>query len=337
MTNELDPNILAYCANFMHPQIEVLKNSAKKINKRKNIEDIHDLRVASRRIRTSLSVFTDCFPAKKLKIWEKDIKEITKSYGRVRDLDVQIDLIDKIYESVKDPKTRSGLRRIRLRLKQRRQIRQEKTNNATQEILSSPTLAEMAAWCSEILPQTEIENKKALSLYQIGYKNIQNRLDEFLFFEVFIFDPARVEELHQMRIAVKRLRYSLEIFSDLYDKQTDFALDIARQTQQYLGEIHDADVWINFLPKFMENEQQRIRKFYGYLGPYSRLKTGIEYLISDRKKERIRQYQKFLGDWRNWKLKESWLNLRKIIFLTNLNEAKSLQEEYPNNSENIKS
>ena len=123
-----------------------------------------------------------------------------------------------------------------------------------------------------------------------------------------------------MRIAAKKLRYSLEVFSDLYNHETDFALDIARQSQEILGQIHDADVWINYLPNFTNNEQNKISNFYGYDSPFSRLSPGIDFLMENRTQERQKLYKKFLNLWRKWKLKESWLNLRKVIFLTSIEE-----------------
>ena len=315
--------ILLYCAQNISPNLETLNKKAKSIQRRRNMEDIHDVRVSSRRVRTSLSIFEDYFPQKKVKIWQRDMKEITKAFGSVRDLDVQIDLVDQIYKSVNDKSILPGLRRIRLRLKQKRQHKQDETRKMTRSILESATFVELQAWAKSILDQAEGTPESRSDLYQLGYEHIQKRLDEFLFFEVFIFDPDRVEEMHQMRIAAKRLRYALEVFSDLYAKKSDFALEIARQSQQLLGEIHDADVWKVFLPKFMEKEQKRVLDFYGYTSPYNRLKPGIEYLLKNRIKERNRLYTEFLKNWKNWKLKETWLNLRKVIFLTNLEEQQS--------------
>lgn len=304
----------------MLPSLEAIRKKAHSVQQRRNIEDIHDLRVASRRIRTCLDIFSDNLPAKKTKIWVRDFKEITKSYGQVRDLDVQIDLLNQIYKAVEDRNIQTGLRRLRLRLRQKRQIKENNTQKVSRGLTENTSLLEMEAWAKAIL---EIEPESALAhgpLFQLGYEHVQNRLDEFLFFEVFIFDPTRIEELHQMRIAAKRLRYALEVFSTLYQGKSDFALDIARQTQQYLGEIHDADVWISYLPAFAEKEQQRVLEFYGYKSPFNRLKAGIDYLLDNRRKERTRLYNEFLDAWKNWKMKETWLNLRKVIFLTNLEE-----------------
>ena len=51
---------------------------------------IHRMRVASRRLRAALPLFAGCFPKKEYKHWENEIKQITRSLGRARDLDVQI-------------------------------------------------------------------------------------------------------------------------------------------------------------------------------------------------------------------------------------------------------
>ena len=111
-----DKNIIFYSANSLLPNIQTLNKNARNILKRSDIEDIHDVRVSSRRIRTVLNIFTEYFPNKKIKTWQKEIRSITKSFGGARDLDVQMDLIDEIYKAAADNKIRSGLRRIRLRL-----------------------------------------------------------------------------------------------------------------------------------------------------------------------------------------------------------------------------
>jgi CHAD domain-containing protein len=56
-------------------------------------EALHDMRVASRRLRAALSVFEDLFPAKEFRLIEKEVSRITDSLGTVRDADVQIEFI----------------------------------------------------------------------------------------------------------------------------------------------------------------------------------------------------------------------------------------------------
>src|SRR5262249_53598408 len=57
-------------------------------------------------------------------------------------------------------------------------------------------------------------------------------------------DPAKVTELHDMRIAAKRLRYVLEVTGHCFGKVGEEAETIAKELQGMLGEIHDCDVLI---------------------------------------------------------------------------------------------
>ncbi len=325
--NKQDPGILLYCAKSLHPLINDLNRSAQHILKRNDIEDIHDLRVASRRIRAVIDSFEKHLPKKQVKTWKKGIRAITKSFGKVRDIDVQLDLINRLYAELEDRKIRSGVRRVRLRLEQRRKAKQEHTAGNTKTLLESAVIIDLSEWVTAILSEYEEGPAFSSGLYQLGYQQIQSRLDDFLFYEVFIFDSSRIKELHAMRISAKKLRYALEIFSELYAHQTDFALKVTKKAQDYLGEIHDCDVWIEFLPKFMQKEHERIKEFYGYTRPYRRIRPGIEYLIDNRKQERQALYQAFLNDWKKWKMEETWLNLRKVIFLTSLETQAAPQQE----------
>lgn len=62
----------------------------------RDIEYVHDMRVASRRLRAAMRNFADCFTPKKEFRWHlKRIERITSTLGDVRDLDVLIDRFQK--------------------------------------------------------------------------------------------------------------------------------------------------------------------------------------------------------------------------------------------------
>lgn len=55
-----------------------------------DIEFVHDMRVASRRLRAAMDNFSDCFQREPFKQYYKQIRTITRTMGVVRDLDVLI-------------------------------------------------------------------------------------------------------------------------------------------------------------------------------------------------------------------------------------------------------
>jgi CHAD domain-containing protein len=63
--------------------------------KGEDIEALHDMRVASRRLRAVLRIFRECFPKKKFKIQDEKLKSLIQSLGAVRECDVFIDLLSR--------------------------------------------------------------------------------------------------------------------------------------------------------------------------------------------------------------------------------------------------
>lgn len=58
-----------------------------------DIEGVHDVRVASRRLRAAMDAAVDCFPASSYKLLHRGAKEITGALGEVRDRDVLIEAL----------------------------------------------------------------------------------------------------------------------------------------------------------------------------------------------------------------------------------------------------
>jgi hypothetical protein len=75
----------------------------------------------------------------------------------------------------------------------------------------------------------------------------RTRLDELYGWSEFVDNPYRIRELHDLRIAAKRLRYSLEIFEDVLPAFCKEAVSELTQLQDELGDLHDSDVLVALL------------------------------------------------------------------------------------------
>lgn len=138
---------------------------------------------------------------------------------------------------------------------------------------------------------------KALPLYAVNPQAsllsnaplmLHTRLEELYQFSPYISDPARVEELHNMRIAAKRLRYTLEIFAPCFTGK-DFSklYEQVKSVQEQIGEIHDRDVRGPLLQSFME----------GHMGERPEIRVGLERLIQAQQSERAKLYRTFIAYW----------------------------------------
>jgi len=73
------------------------------------------------------------------------------------------------------------------------------------------------------------------------------RLEDLYSWESFVDNPYNIVELHNMRIAAKRLRYTFEVFEDALPVASKTVLKELVQLQEELGNLHDSDVMIALL------------------------------------------------------------------------------------------
>ena len=61
-----------------------------------DIERVHDMRVATRRLRAAMEIFAPCFPKKQYRAVLKDVKALADALGERRDRDVRIAALERI-------------------------------------------------------------------------------------------------------------------------------------------------------------------------------------------------------------------------------------------------
>lgn len=77
----------------LRQQLEELLRNLPGTRAGENVEALHDMRVASRRLRSALSVFAASYPARQFLPLEKQVAKITDALGAVRDADVLIEFM----------------------------------------------------------------------------------------------------------------------------------------------------------------------------------------------------------------------------------------------------
>lgn len=304
-------SVYQFGARFVLEQVSLFENEIDGALIGDDIEYVHRMRVASRRLRNALGVFNGFFPGNYADKWRSEMKGITKALGNARDLDIQIQLIEEKNQEMLNQKLRPGYERLLLRLKQNRTKAQEKVINSIHYLQENQTLKEII----DMLKEGSFEEKPAYTptLYPIAQNAINHTLDTFLIYEEFIQSSNNSEKLHAMRIAGKHFRYTMEIFNPLYQEGLTPFVEIMKEIQDQLGEIHDCDVWITWLPEFTQQEKERITELYGHSRPLARLLPGIQHLIEDRTQQRQTEYKFFLANWQKLIDNQTWENLRKII------------------------
>jgi CHAD domain-containing protein len=126
------------------------------------------------------------------------------------------------------------------------------------------------------------------------------RMQEMYEWAAAIRDPKNVEELHNMRIAAKRLRYTMELFAPCFGAEFAPILKTVEEIQERLGAIHDCDVLAPLLTRTLEKETEREKKRALRKGggpPPFLAAEGLVSLIAKKQAEREQRYHDFVAFW----------------------------------------
>lgn len=262
---------------------------------------VHRMRVATRRLRSALEVFGGCFPDKSVRRWNRRTRDLRRALGEARDTDVRLAYLAGLLDGLEDPGIRPGVERLALRLTQRRECAQQHIVRAVSDARKSGVLREMElairAAAPEALPPGQEEASGALN--RLACQHIAARTTELLAYNRHVKHPERETELHQMRIAGKRLRYTVEVFQPLCAERAGKTLPSLVRMQDLLGEIHDCDVWQAWLPEFEQEERERTTAYFGESGPMDALLPGIEHVRLERATARQHLHRDFAQYWQS--------------------------------------
>ncbi|MBE0686904.1 MAG: CHAD domain-containing protein, partial [Anaerolineaceae bacterium] len=135
--------IRSYVADLLKSQVAYLENQIEGLVYDGGIEFLHHTRVMSRRLRSTISVFSPYVGKKLSKKWLSSLKKLTKSLTRIRDLDVQIQFLETEISNISEQKFIAGLQRLLLRKQQRRDKKKIDVREAILEFEKNNTIPEI--------------------------------------------------------------------------------------------------------------------------------------------------------------------------------------------------
>lgn len=335
MSKKASDSVCVYGARVVARHLDAMKAEVDGVIEASDEEYIHRMRVASRRMRSTLGVFRDCFGKKEYRVLIKDVRDVTRALGEARDLDVQLLALKEVIPEFSSTWHAPGMKRLLMRMEQKRQEAQTHVIAAMQELDYDKVFNKLEEWANPLLARKDQIYLYSPELYQLGFNSIQQKINDLLAHVRFIYDPENVTELHNMRISAKRLRYTLEAFDDLYQGQLKPFHNTARKLQDMLGFIHDLDVWIAMIPNFIEEERTRIVTYFGHDRGLRRLLPGLEAFRKSRVSLRQAQYEDFLKEWQKLEKDAVWEKLLKLLNMPfDLNKAlKAVAEERESSEE----
>jgi len=313
----IDPSYRFLACQYLREQFDILLRELHGVRCNEDREPVHQARVASRRVRAALSMFADCFKTKKAAKWPKRIKKLTRELGAARDKDVQIEFIEGFLAALdgKDKKNRPGVERLLLRLRQGREALQSEVVATLDKLEKAGTLAEMYGEMERTLFALRSHGTALSSLFvlQATRAHICDKKEDLMACARSLDDPEDARGHHQMRIAAKKLRYTLEISNRAYEGRLEDFIDAFKQVQSLLGDVHDCDVWVQNLDGLLEQERLATVQYFGHSQPFHRLKPGLLFVCEDRAKHRRQAFGELRECWNGLDAEHFWNALEDTL------------------------
>jgi CHAD domain-containing protein len=217
-----------------------------------DIEELHDMRVATRRMRAAIRVFGDFFEPEVIRSINKEIRRVTRALGPVRDLDVFEEKAMRYLQDLPEG-ARNGLNPLLETWRAQR----AKTRADMLSFLDSERYERFKREYAEFL-QTEGAGARPVPdgrpvPYQVRHvapRLIYTRYEEVRAYET-VLDDAQIETLHALRIDCKYLRYTLEFLEEVLGPEGKAVIDEVKAMQDHLGDLNDAEVAIGMLSEFL--------------------------------------------------------------------------------------
>ena len=194
-------------------------------------EYVHQLRVATRRSGAALEVFESCLSPKRYRKTKRCLKRVRRAASDARECDVHQALLEA--DRAAEPALSDVLGRVVSQLDEERRTAQlaigeaaerypvqrlrrsrEKLVDAAREPDSRPRLVDRA---DELIPAMVVGVRAAATS-----------------------DLSVLDNLHELRLTCKRLRYAIEVFRRCFSAGFDALYDSLGRLQEQLGDINDS-------------------------------------------------------------------------------------------------
>lgn len=218
-----------------------------------DIEHVHDMRVATRRMRSAFRLFAPFFSEKTVRPLVRGLRRTAQALGAVRDLDVFREKAQRFLDE------HPGLSLDPLFT----------TWQADYDVARQALLAEldskrfarfverMHAFVSTTGEGTLPISSDGVQAYQVRHvapRLLYEHYERVRAYETAL-DGAPLTTLHALRIDFKRLRYAVEFFAEVLGPEASLVIKEIKIMQDHLGDLNDTQVAIQVLEDFISQHR----------------------------------------------------------------------------------
>ena len=252
-----------------------------------DIEAVHAMRVATRRMRSALALFEPYYRRRAIKSLGRGLKRTARALGAVRDLDVFLERAEAYRQRL--PEARQAELDPMLRHWQRQR------DAARDDLIGWLDSSDFEKFEAEVRAFFDASDDVVAKVKGDGVQpTLVRHLAPVVVWEAYarvraydtVVVDAPIETLHLLRIEGKRLRYTLEFFAEDLGPHAGWLVAQAVQMQDHLGALHDADVDAQALTEYLEERDGKPTEL-----------PGVRAYLSSRLADRGRLRARFSRVW----------------------------------------
>ena len=220
------------------------RRELKRCQKKYSEDAVHDLRVATRRLMSTLGLLAPLIADKRLKKSRRTLKKRLDMFDPLRDTQIQLLYVEKLLSTFPDlqafydtlaKQERQRVKHIRKQVKRLRTARLEKSATATGKQLRA-----------RLQDPTKLDETASamMSAVDAAFAKVVNRRRQI--------KSDDTTTIHRTRVAFKKFRYMVEVLQPLLAEVTDERLKRMHDFQTMMGDIQDIEVLSANLKAFVQ-------------------------------------------------------------------------------------
>ena len=244
----------------------------KAVKKDEDPEPLHQMRVGMRRLRTAVSRFERYLILPKL-VSDKNIGKFARILGSLRDLDVLKEILEKNYKPHLVEKEQEFLQTAFTELHKQREI----AVSHVHKTFKDENYKSFKDECEDWLKNPSYQTFSSVPIYHVLPDLLSPEVSEFCLHpgwligtkivksEIVVqteWTPSQLEEhlktegetLHSLRKQAKRIRYQMELFTELYGESFAAHLHDIKSIQEILGMMQDNMVLHEWLENIFKSQ-----------------------------------------------------------------------------------
>ena len=318
-------SLIGYTDKQIRVRLETLSGHLANYRKTSNPDGLRLIRVWARRSSVAMKLFESHYGNREFKLLLDELKTVVHDLGAERDKLILKDLVEGSFSVLTDGEKEGAASLLQLKvisnelsdpIEAKRQLKRILKIDLLKQFDS---LAERAdrknekkradrSHCFFALPEAD----NASELLEMAREVLREELDAVLKAAGCLDNPNKIAELHQLRICVKKLRYTIDLMLPAIESVADLHDSFAalheklRELQDSIGAIHDMDFVLHGLLDTLAKEaaqkcaaaigfpKQKTAKYMSYDAG-----IGILKIAADIQLKRDSLFRQFCSAWKD--------------------------------------